>query len=278
MLSPEQKLVIIETVREVSKQEILPRFRALSEDLIDTKSGFDDLVTIADVAAEKAMTERFRKQIPAALIVGEEAVAANQAVLDSLDSESLVIIIDPIDGTWNYANGVSNFGVLIAAAYQGETVFGLLYDVINDDWIEASKGEGAWYVKLGKTPRRLKLSQAPADQKLVGIYSPFLFKDMAQRQQAAMTQVNYARVISMRCSCHEYRTMLGNSIDFFISPKPNSWDHAAGILAFQEAGGVVAMQDGSEYRPSIRTGMIIAARNLDVLRQIQQDFSWYQPL
>lgn len=278
MLSPEKKRVIIETVREVSKQEILPRFRALTDDAIDTKSGFDDLVTIADVAAEKAMTDHFRKMIPEALVVGEEAVAANQAVLDYLDSDALVIIIDPIDGTWNYANGVSNFGVLIAVSLQGETVFGVLYDVVNDDWIEASKGEGAWYVKPEQAPRKLTLSEAPADTKYVGIFSPFLFKDLDQRKHAALAQAQYARVISMRCCCHEYRTMLGNNVDFFISPKPNAWDHAAGLLAFQEAGGVVAMHDGSDYRPSLRTGMIIAARNEAILKQIQQDFSWYQPL
>lgn len=278
MLSPENKLAIIEIVREVAKQEILPRFRKLSDDAIDTKSGFDDLVTVADLAAEKAMTERFRMMMPEALVVGEESVAGDESVLNGLDSDGLVIIVDPIDGTWNYANGVSNFGVLIAVSFQGETIFGLLYDVVNDDWIEASQGEGAWYVKPGYAPYKMILSEAPADAKLVGIYSPFLFKNLEQREQAALTQVQYARVISMRCSCHEYRTLLGNNVDFFISPKPHSWDHAAGILAFQEAGGMVAMLDGSKYRPSVRSGMIVAARNAKVLSQIQQDFAWYKPL
>ncbi|SBS35204.1 Inositol-1-monophosphatase [Marinomonas aquimarina] len=278
MLSPEKKLAIIETVREVAKQEILPRFRALSEDAIDTKSGFDDLVTVADLAAENAMTEHFKKMIPEALVVGEEAVAADESVLKHLDSSALVIIIDPIDGTWNYANGLATFGVLIAASFQGETIFGLLYDVVNDDWIEASKGEGAWYVKPNHVRHQLQLSEAPSDENLVGIYSPFLFKDIEQRKQAAITQAQYARVLSMRCSCHEYRTLLGNNVDFFISPKPNSWDHAAGLLAFQEAGGMVAMLDGSVYRPSVRKGMIVAARNAQVMAKIQQDFAWYQPL
>lgn len=278
MLSPENKLAIIEVVRSVAKQEILPRFRTLSEDAIETKSGFDDLVTEADLAAEKAMTEQFQKLIPHALVVGEEAVAEDEAVLNKLDTDALVIIIDPIDGTWNYANGIAAFGVLIAVSFKGETLFGLLYDVVNDDWIEASKGEGAWYVKPNESRRRLLLSASPADEKLVGIYSPFLFKDLEQRKQAAMAQTRYARIMALRCSCHEYRTFLGNNIDFFISPKPNSWDHAAGILAIQESGGAVAMHDGSKYSPSIRKGMIVVARNERILRQVQQDFSWYQPL
>ena len=275
MLSMQDKQTIIEIVRDVAKTEILPRFRSLTNDAIDTKSGFDDLVTVADVAAEKAMTARFHEALPDALIVGEEAVAEDDSVLDLLDSSDLVLIIDPIDGTWNYANGLSTFGVLIAAAYKGETIFGLLYDVVNDDWIETSRGQGTWYVKPNQAPTKIVLSQQATDPSLVGVFSPFLFKDKGHRKSAAETQTKYARVIALRCCCHEYRTMLNGNVDFFISPKPNSWDHAAGILAIQEAGGVVQMLDGRGYQPSVREGMIVVGRSNDVVQRIIKDFNWY---
>ncbi|MBJ7552247.1 inositol monophosphatase family protein [Marinomonas ostreistagni] len=275
MLSIQDKQILIEIVRDVAKTEILTRFRSLTSDAIDTKSGFDDLVTVADVAAEKAMTERFQKALPNALIVGEEAVAEDESVLDLLDSSDLVLIIDPIDGTWNYANGMSTFGVLIAATFKGETIFGLLYDVVNDDWIETSKGHGTWYVKPNHAPKQIVLSQQETDPLLVGVFSPFLFKDKNDRNLAAQTQVKYARVIALRCCCHEYRTMLSDNVDFFISPKPNSWDHAAGILAIQEAGGIVQMLDGRSYRPAVREGMIVVGRSRNVVNKIINDFSWY---
>lgn len=271
VLSREKKDAVIEIVRDVAKQEILPRFRLLSDDAISTKSGFDDLVTVADLAAEKAMTQRFQALCPEALIVGEESVAADESVLDKVDSPELVFIIDPIDGTWNFANGLSIFGVLIAVAYQGETIFGLLYDVVNDDWVEASKGEGAWFVRPGEEPHQYKIGDMPTDERLVGFFSPFLFKDPEQRLKAAHLQPKYARTIALRCCCHEYRTLLRGNVDFSVSPKSNAWDHAAGILAYQEAGGVVRMLDGQEYRPNIRKGVIVAARSVSVVEKICAD-------
>lgn len=272
MLSRQQRDALIEIVRQVASTEILPRFRELSSDNIATKSGFDDLVTIADLAAESAMTKRFAALLPEALIVGEEAVAADPKVLNKIDSDELVLIIDPIDGTWNYANGLPTFGVLVAAAYQGQTIFGLLYDVVNDDWVEASVGEGAWFVRPNGQSQRLNIRTQVADDDLVGMFSPFLFKDDALRHHAALLQPKYARTIALRCCCHEYRTMVQGNVDFSVSPKPNVWDHAAGILAYQEAGGVVQMIDGSAYRPSIREGVIVAGRNPDVVARVCKDF------
>lgn len=271
MLSRETKDAVIEIIRDVAQAEILPRFRELSDDAISTKSGFDDLVTVADLAAEKAMTQRFQNLLPNAQIVGEESVAEDESVLDILDSQELVFIIDPIDGTWNFANGLSIFGVLIAVVYQGETIFGVLYDVVNDDWVEASKGEGAWFVRPGEGPSPYRIEEQPTDNKLVGFFSPFLFKNAEQRLKAADLQPKYARTIALRCCCHEYRTLLKGNVDFSVSPKTNAWDHAAGILAYQEAGGIVRMLDGRTYKPAIREGVIVAGRSSSVVEAICKD-------
>lgn len=143
---------------------------------------------------------------------------------------------------------------------------------MNDDWVEASVGEGAWFVRSNGEAQRLQIRTQVADDDLVGMFSPFLFKDDALRHHAALLQPKYARTIALRCCCHEYRTMVQGNVDFSVSPKPNVWDHAAGILAYQEAGGVVQMIDGSAYRPSIREGVIVAGRNADVVERVCQDF------
>ncbi|RNF74169.1 inositol monophosphatase [Marinomonas rhizomae] len=263
---------MIEIVRDVAKAEILPRFRRLSDGAISTKTSFDDLVTEADVASEKALTQRFQTLLPHAVIIGEEAVSEDESVLDQIDTDELVVIIDPIDGTWNFAHGLSTFGVLIAAIYQGETIYGLLYDPLNDDWIETSLDEGSWFVRPDQLPRRLALSEQPVDSKLVGFFSPFLFEDNAVRERVAVQQVSYARSSNLRCCCHEYRTMSQNGVDFFISPKPKVWDHAAGILAYQESGGYVCMLDGSPYKPTVRKGVIVAGRTEAIQERIMKDF------
>tara|TARA_R110001606_G_scaffold218414_1_gene366201 strand:- start:2141 stop:2977 length:837 start_codon:yes stop_codon:yes gene_type:complete len=272
VLTRKQKSEMIEIVRDVAKAEILPRFRRLTDGAVSVKTSFDDLVTEADVASEKALTQRFQTLLPHAVIIGEEAVAEDESVLDQIDTDELVVIIDPIDGTWNFAHGLSTFGVLIAAIYKGETVYGLLYDPLNDDWIEASLGEGAWYARPNQLPRRLKQSHQPVDSKLVGFFSPFLFERNSVRERVAIQQVRYARSSSLRCCCHEYRTMVQNGVDFFISPKPKVWDHAAGILAYQESGGYVSMLDGSPYKPTVRKGVIIAGRTEAIKDRIIKDF------
>lgn len=272
MLTRKQKSEMIEIVRDVAKAEILPRFRRLSDGAVSFKTSFDDLVTEADVASEKALTQRFQTLLPHAVIIGEEAVSEDESVLDQIDTDELVVIIDPIDGTWNFAHGLSTFGVLIAAIYQGETVYGLLYDPLNDDWIETSLGEGSWFVRPDQLPRRLMLSNQPVDSKLVGFFSPFLFENSAVRERVAIQQVGYARSSNLRCCCHEYRTMVQNGVDFFISPKPKVWDHAAGILAYQESGGHVCMLDGSPYKPTVRKGVIVAGRTEAIQDRIMKDF------
>jgi fructose-1,6-bisphosphatase/inositol monophosphatase family enzyme len=274
VLTRKQKSEMVGIVRNVAKTEILPRFRRLLDGDVSTKTSFDDLVTEADVASEKALTQRFQALLPQAIIIGEEAVSENESVLDQIDTNELVVIIDPIDGTWNFAHGLSTFGVLIAAIFQGETVYGLLYDPLNDDWIETGLVEGTWYVRPDQSPQRLLLSDQPVDDKLVGFFSPFLFADSAIRKRVAIQQVSYARSSSLRCCCHEYRTMVQNGVDFFISPKPKVWDHAAGILAYQESGGYVCMLDGSPYKPTVRKGVIIAGRTEAIQDRIIKDFQF----
>ncbi|MEM6596082.1 MAG: inositol monophosphatase family protein, partial [Pseudomonadota bacterium] len=114
MLTQEQTDALIEIVRTTAKAEITPHFRALTPQQIDAKSAPDDLVTIADRAAELALSQAIHELMPDARIVGEEAVAADKTVLARVKEPGLVVVIDPIDGTWNYANGIATFGVILA--------------------------------------------------------------------------------------------------------------------------------------------------------------------
>lgn len=272
MISVVQRAELIQAIREVAKKEILPRFRRLSRDQVSTKSGFDDLVTEADIASERSLVEVFEKIVPNALIVGEEAVSESAAILDRVDGEGLVIIIDPIDGTWNFAHGLSTFGVLVSVVHNGETVFGVQYDPVNDDWIEATKGMGCFYMTAAGESHRIELKQQASDERLVGFLSPFQFNSAQAQLNVSALQMNYARALSLRCCCHEYRTLVQGGADFYVSPKPRVWDHAAGILCYEEAGGVVQMLDGAPYRPTVRDGVIVAGRTREIVDRIQKEF------
>ncbi len=249
---------LIDIVRAAARQEILPRFRALSPDAISTKSSPHDLVTEADLGAERFMTEAIRSAFPDALVVGEEAVAADATLLDRLETASRAVIVDPIDGTWNFAHGLATFGVILAVVEGGETVFGLLYDPIGDDWVMAHRNGGAWFCRPEAQPVRCRASVPAPIDKTTGLIPLYLFDKPTQRRLTT-AMPDFARIWSLRCSCHEYRQLAQGAVHFSLSATLNVWDHAAGVLVHGEAGGYAALIDGAPYSPRRRAGSVLVA-------------------
>lgn len=271
-LSEDIETFLIDLVRQVSKQEILPRFRTLPDSDIRSKSAPDDLVTEADLRAEAAIAAGIADVLPDALVLGEEAVTATPSLLSGLDGAACAVIIDPVDGTWNFAKGLATFGVILAVAEKGETVFGLLYDPVMDDWVLARRGGGAWYCRPDAEPRRLRIEgDAPQDQ-TVGFVPLFLFP-YETRMQLAGAIPGFRRIWSVRCSCHEYRLLAQGHADFCLSGTLNPWDHAAGALAVSEAGGAVGLLDGRDYRAGLTEGgHLVTARSEATLNRIRATF------
>lgn len=270
-LPPVQSDAIVTAVREVAAAEILPRFRNLDPGQIDAKGAFDDLVTVADKAAEVALTARIHAILPGDTVIGEEAVAEDRSLLNKVGS-GRVTIIDPIDGTWNYAHGVANYGVILAVVEDGVTVFGLLYDPSFDDWIVATKGQGAAYHRGGQV-RKLSTDQTdtPFDH-LRGNTGGYLYPKAAQPGLAATIPL-FRRANSMGASLHEYRMLALGGSDFCLNGMLNVWDHAAGVLILQEAGGASRMLDGTAYHPTMTEGRLLNARNAVLWDRLAETFN-----
>ena len=139
-------LAIANLLRDAAQTEVMPRFRRLSKDDIRTKTEPTDLVTEGDEAAERFIRREIAALLPNAQFIGEESVAADLALLDTLSDADLAVVVDPIDGTSNFVAGVPLFGVMAAIARKGETVAGILYDPFADDFVLAEKGGGAFTV------------------------------------------------------------------------------------------------------------------------------------
>ncbi len=101
-------------LRDAAKAEIVPRFRRLDAGMVSQKTEAIDLVTEADVEAEKRITARIAQLWPGAVVVGEEAVAADPGLLSALPGADLAITLDPVDGTANFAAGLPLFAVMAA--------------------------------------------------------------------------------------------------------------------------------------------------------------------
>ena len=262
---------LVALVRRTARRKILPRFRDLSPEAVRAKSRRDDLVTDADLAAESMIAREAAEILPGAVIVGEEGVAEDESLLDRLDEPGTALIVDPIDGTWNYANGLATFGTLLAVTVDGETVFGMLHDPLCDDWLIARLGGGAWYCRDGVEPVRLAVSDTQRCEDLTGYLSVQHFHP---EHRAALLEATLAvdRVESLRCSCHEYRMLAQGRVDFSISGGNNAWDHAAGMLAVREAGGASGLLDGRDYAPRRRDGHPLAANSAWALEWLRERF------
>lgn len=261
-LTRAQQTSLVNLVRRAAKTEILPRFRNLSAHQIDTKSGPQDLVTEADTAAEAMIARGILRLFPNAVVIGEEAASADPSLRQKAAEAELAFIIDPVDGTWNFAKGVPLFGVILAATRFGRPVFGMLYDPMVDDWVIADDLSHARIAGAGRTETPAHVSVGGELSDLSGIMHYYLMPKDTQAKLAPVLPEFY-RMSSMRCSCHEYRIMAQGGVDFTLSGILNPWDHAAGVLLCQRAGGVAKMLDGRDYDISIEEGYILCAPNQD---------------
>ncbi|MEM1387163.1 MAG: inositol monophosphatase [Pseudomonadota bacterium] len=240
---------LIEAVRAASRTAIMPRFRNLDPAEISEKNGPTDLVTIADQEAEAQITAAAQALMPDALIVGEEAVEDDPSLLDQLAGADLAVIIDPVDGTWNFAAGLSVFGVIVAVVEKGETVFGLLYDPVMDDWVRATKGQGAWFCKPNGQRERLPGPKPTSEDAVHAYVSTFLFPKET-RPLVTEAMAPFARATSLRCSCQEYRMFALGHVDLVVAAWAKPWDHAAGVLVAAECGADVMAGGTPGYDPA----------------------------
>lgn len=240
-------------MRAASERAILPRYRTLAAHEVIDKAA-DDVVTVADHDSEAILADALSRLLPEAALVGEEAAHADPAVLDRLGHD-LCWIVDPLDGTNNFAAGKPPFGVLVALADRGETVGGWLLDCLTGRFCHAVAGGGA-FVDGQHIAARPSGEQPP-----VAAIS-LIFMDPARREAVKRHIAPHYRLVDIpRCAAEQYPRLALGQNDVSIFERTLPWDHAAGILFLNEAGGKAARLDGSPYRVSehARPGLIGAS-------------------
>jgi len=245
-------------LRDAAKAEVLPRFRRLDAGMVKIKTEAIDMVTEADEAAERFIKAKVAALWPEALFVGEESVAADPALLTALATADLAVVVDPIDGTANYAAGLPLFAVMAAVVSKGETIAGIIYDPMGDDWVMAEKGGGAWLRRPNGEAVQLHVAETLPLADMVGSAS-VAFLPADKRVEVLQNTAKVRLVAHYRVAGHEYRTFVSGHSQFMSFNKLMPWDHLAGVLISQEAGGYAARMDGQPYLPHHVDGGLLVA-------------------
>jgi fructose-1,6-bisphosphatase/inositol monophosphatase family enzyme len=231
-------------VREVAAAAIMPRFRKLAAGEVSTKEGPHDLLTVADTEAERLLSSRLMPLVPGSVMVGEEACSADPKLLKRLGEAAPAWIVDPIDGTLNFATGQPMFGLMVAYSVAGETLAAWIYDPVNNRMATAARGSGTWI-----DGRRIALSGPGALDAMHGTIAVRTGERARAGRIAARTD-RLASVLILRCAAFEYLALLEGGSHFSFYNRVMPWDHAPGICLVEEAGGYAARLDGQRYRPN----------------------------
>ena len=230
---------ILSLMQRVSEQVIMPRYQSLAEGEVIAKAP-GDVVTIADHESEAILHEALTNLEPGLAIVGEEAAHDDASIQDALAGDCW--IIDPLDGTRNFAAGKAPFGIIVSRASGGLCQSGWLYDCLTGRFCAAHAGTGAFVNRERLTARATGETPPVAAVSLI-------FMDPARREAIkAQVAPHYALVDIPYCAAEQYPRLALGTNDVSIFERTLAWDHAAGVLWLNEAGGRALRPDGSPYR------------------------------
>jgi fructose-1,6-bisphosphatase/inositol monophosphatase family enzyme len=253
-------------IRSAAVEVILPRFRNLAAHEVSEKEQ-GELVTIADHESEAILTTGLMALLPGSRVIGEEAAATDPGLFAMLADPEPVWLVDPVDGTRNFANGKPCFAVIIALCQGGEIRGGWIHDPIGNTTTTAILGEGAW-----ENGHRLKVADGVPVGEMAGTMGERMRKKVDVLRDEGDNTVP-AKGVRLGCAGRQYMDLVRGRLHFSRYGQLKPWDHAAGILIHREAGGYSAlMETGDAYTPEPRVvpGPFLLAPSKDCWRSLHR--------
>jgi myo-inositol-1(or 4)-monophosphatase len=233
------------------------------------KKGPIDLVTAADVTAERTFRELIAARFPSHAVLGEEAGAGQAAAAKA----TWRWIIDPLDGTTNFAHGLALFCVSIALEVAGRLEIAVVYDPVAQELFTAERGEGA---RANGAPMRVSTRGALIDALLCTGF-PYSIRERQRRQVEVFAGfLGRSRAVRrLGSAALDLCYVAAGRFDGFWEEQLNAWDVAAGVLIVEEAGGRVTGYDDEPH--DLFGGRIVASNGplhgpmLEVIREARRD-------
>ncbi|EEB19435.1 Inositol monophosphatase, putative [Pediculus humanus corporis] len=224
-----------------------------------------DLVTMYDKKVEELFTNNLKTRYPSHKIIGEETWPTGQEI--KLTDEP-TWIIDPIDGTTNYAKNIPLIGISVALAIKKNVVIGIVYNPILNQFYSAIKGEGSYY-----NGKRIYSTKNEDLQKSV-VSNEISLASIPRLHERTMKRIK--SLTKFDIFCNSFRSLgsaaitlcylADGKIDVYFTDGLKCWDIAAGILILQEAGGCACCSNGEPYDMFSKT--LVAAGNEALLKEI----------
>lgn len=258
-------------IESVARDVIVPRFGRLRTDQIESKAtpGYlDDMVTIVDREAEARLTQGLRTIVDVQ-VIGEEATYEHEELLDHLQSDEPLWIVDPIDGTHNFAAGLDGFGTMVGFAVGGRVRAGWIYLPLRGEHFVAESGAGAFlngrrvYVPGGEP------HAVPSGSLFLRFMPDTLSASVITRSTRRFQDAPPAGAAAV-----EYTDILRGRKDFAMYYRLLPWDHGGPALILTEAGGCVEHLDGTAYSVRSPNRIAIATHAPRLAERIRD---WFTP-
>lgn len=249
---------VVDLIYRIADDIIRPNFRNPANKA-RSKTTPQDLQTNADVESEQAFKAVLDDILPGSLFVGEEEIDEAPSRINRLkESDTPVWVVDPIDGTANFYHGKPVYGLMLSLVFNRQPIHGWIYDIPGDRLLTAEVGKGA-----SLNGEDLMIPDSPAGKtKPIQDCKGFAFRTRKIKDMEARD--GRLDLDSLRCAAHEYIGVATGTRDFSIYKKVKPWDHLAGSLILNEAGGISKHWDSSVYDPMRQDGGIINARHENI--------------
>ena len=236
-------------ITEAARDELMGRFRRVGS----SAKADGSLVTEADIAMQRRVEAELRERWPGIPLLGEEmAPEAQQALLD--DPGDGLWILDPLDGTTNYAAGIPYFAVSLALMDRDGIRFGLIHDPVRGESFSAERGRGASLdgEPLRVTDKSRTIAGCVAEIDLKRLPKALVARVAAEHPYASQRQLGSAAL--------DWCWLAADRVHLYLHGGQKLWDYAAAQLILAEAGGHAETLDGEPvYVASLEKRSVIAA-------------------
>ncbi|RMD00215.1 inositol monophosphatase family protein [Aquitalea palustris] len=227
---------VMQVVRDVARQEVMPRFLRVGK----TRKDDGSLFTEADMACQQALGEKLPAVLPHP-VLGEEMTREEQDALWQGNPDGLWVV-DPIDGTTNFVNGLPYFAISVALMVRGVSELGVIYNPVSDEMFYARRGQGAW---LNQQRLPLKTTRNSMGDAIAAVEVKYLRSGKLAARMSSVAPFGSQR--SMGSSTLDWCFLAAGRYDLYLHGGQRLWDYAAGAVILEEAGGRLASLNTDDY-------------------------------